>query len=511
MEINVIRELGTDVSADLLVVFTAKQEKADALAPLSLVGNAIDVALEGELIKLLASRSMKGGMGERLVFPTFGRLKAKHVAIVGTGKRSTIDCDAVRRLGGSIVGIAREIRARSIVVAPLESPKRDTANWPSRSAEAFVEGVLLGGHRFHAFKGTMHKKEKEPPALTKLSFIAEQGARNVRLIEEAITTAQTLSDATMLARDLVNTPSDVMTPSRLAEVAQSLAVRGSHIRCRVFDEAQMEKMGMHATVAVGRGSAHRPVAVHLSYIPTKRKKRIAVVGKAVTFDSGGLSIKPADSMMTMKIDMAGAAAVIGLFRALSAMKPDVEVHGVFLAVENMPGGSAYRPGDVVKAMDGTTIEVLNTDAEGRLTLADAICYAAKLKPDAIVDLATLTGACVVALGEDIAGLFTSNDPLATKLLDAAEDAGEPMWRMPLYDPYLPMVKSKIADLKNIGGGRSGGAITAALFLKSFSGPIPWAHIDIAGPSYVEKETRADQPYGASGYGVRMLMRYLEKM
>jgi len=210
----------------------------------------------------------------------------------------------------------------------------------------------------------------------------------------------------------------------------------------------------------------------------------------------------------MKIDMAGAAAVLGLFQALPSFAPNVEVHGIFLAVENMPSGRAYRPGDVVKAMNGNTIEVLNTDAEGRVTLADALSYAATLKPDAIIDLATLTGACVVALGEEVAGLMSNDAKLTDRLLHAAQDAGEELWQLPLFKPYQELIKSKVADIKNTGG-RAAGTITAALFLSHFVGDIPWAHLDIAGPSYAEKETRPDVPFGGTGYGVRLLMRYLQ--
>jgi leucyl aminopeptidase len=251
--------------------------------------------------------------------------------------------------------------------------------------------------------------------------------------------------------------------------------------------------------------------VHLIYKPRGAKKKVCIVGKAVTFDSGGLSIKPADGMMTMKIDMAGAAAVLGLFKAIGETKPNVEVHGIFLAVENMPGGNAYRPGDVVQVMDGTTIEVLNTDAEGRLTLADALSYASTLQPDIIIDLATLTGACVVALGEEIAGLMTTDKKMSERLFTASRESGEPLWELPLYEPYMEHVKSKIADLKNIGSRGQAGAISAGMFLRPFVGKIPWAHLDIAGPSYTERETRPDQPYGASGYGVRLLMRFLQKL
>ncbi|MDP3793619.1 MAG: leucyl aminopeptidase, partial [Candidatus Uhrbacteria bacterium] len=307
----------------------------------------------------------------------------------------------------------------------------------------------------------------------------------------------------------VNTPSMEMTPKKLAEVAQSLAKRGSGISIKILDAAKMEKLGMRAALAVGKGSQHAPVGMHLIYRPKgKIKKKIAVIGKAVTFDSGGLSLKPADGMMTMKCDMAGAAAVIGLFQALPDLAPNVEVHGIFLAVENMPSGTAYRPGDVVKAMNGTMIEVLNTDAEGRVTLADALSYAATLKPDVMIDLATLTGACVVALGEDISGLMSNDRKLAERLLLAAKQSGEGLWELPLFEPYQELIKSKVGDIKNIGG-RSAGAITAGLFLSHFVNKIPWAHLDIAGPAYIEKETRPDVPYGGSGSGVRLLARYLQ--
>jgi leucyl aminopeptidase len=270
-------------------------------------------------------------------------------------------------------------------------------------------------------------------------------------------------------------------------------------------------MGMHAALAVARGSVNPPVGVHLVYRPKQSKKIVAVVGKAVTFDSGGLSLKPAKGMETMKIDMAGAASVVGLFKALADLKPNVTAHGIFLAVENMPSGSAYRPGDVVTAMDGTTIEILNTDAEGRVTLADALSYAVKQKPDMIIDLATLTGTCVSALGEDMAGLLTNNSRLGQKILLSAQETGESLWELPLFEPYADQIKSKIADIKNIGSGSGAGTITAAFFLRTFVGDIQWAHIDIAGPSYAEKESRPDVPHGGTGYGVRMLANFLQKI
>lgn len=492
------------VSCDLLVVDWVQGAKRPLGAALIL-----DKALDGALTQLIESRAFQGKLGERLVFPTFGKLKARHIAVIGVGKKESVDADALRRLGGFVVRTAREHKASSIVIAPssVMSDKLDART----ATQALVEGTRLSAYHFHAFKGLQHKKEDPTHQLKRLQVIASDG-RMLKAMQEGIERGQILAEATILARDLVNTPSSDMTPQQLADQAMKLAVKGSGITCKVLDQKTMERLGMRAALAVARGSMHPPVGVHLIYRPKQSKKSIAVVGKAVTFDSGGLSIKPADGMMTMKIDMAGAAAVVGLFKALAVLKPNVTVHGIFLAVENMPSGSAYRPGDIVAAMDGTTIEVLNTDAEGRVTLADALTYATQQKPDLIVDLATLTGACVSALGEDIAGLFSNNEGLSQRLLTASVETGESLWRLPLHKPYIPQIRSKIADIKNIGtGGSGGGAITAALFLHTFVNDIPWAHLDIAGPSYAERETRPDQPYGASGYGVRLLMRFVQAL
>lgn len=486
--------------SDILFISVAQDARR-----LSGTAAVLDKALGGAITEAIVSKRFEGKSEQQLVFPTYGKIRPRHVVVLGSGKRG-MKMDALRQLGGRMAQMARELCASTA-----------TAVWPvARSTEARVaaqaiaEGVWLGGYRFHAYRGTQHKKEAKVRELKKL-LIIDGDAKALRAASEGIRKARILSEATNLARDLVNTPSGDMTPAHLVEVAQSLAGHGSGITCRILDKTAMERLGMRAALAVARGSMHPPAGVHLRYTARGAKKTIALVGKAVTFDSGGLSLKPADGMKTMKIDMAGAAAVLGLFKVLAEMKSNVNVHGIFLAVENMPSGSAYRPGDIVTAMDGTTIEVLNTDAEGRITLADALIYAGRQKPDMIVDLATLTGACVSALGEEMAGLLTKHEGLAHKLLAAAEETGEPVWRLPLFEGYLPQIRSKIADLKNIGGGHGAGAITAALFLKYFVGQIPWAHLDIAGPAYIEQESRPDQPYGASGYGVRLLQAFLEKI
>jgi leucyl aminopeptidase len=466
----------------------------------------VDEALEGAISQLIEQDEFEAKFGQILLFPTFGKIASKKVAIIGLGEKKSLTVDALRKIGGHLVKLAERAHADRIVTSLHGVDVNEIDAF--QSAHALTEGALLSEYRFHAFHGTKRQAEKKPKQLTTLTFCDEE-VKNVKRAKEGIERAEILAKATNVARDLVNTPSSHMGPAQLAAEAQKIV--GKNIEIKTLDAAEMEKLGMHAALAVGRGSSHAPIGVHLSYVPRGAKKKIAIVGKAVTFDSGGLSLKPADGMMTMKIDMAGAATVIGLFHALADLKLPVEVHGIFLAVENMPNGNAYRPGDVVTAMNGMTIEVLNTDAEGRVTLADALCYAVQQQPDVIIDLATLTGAIVGALGEEIAGLFSSNAKLAERLKNASLETGEMLWEMPLFEGYTDHIKSKIADIKNIGQRGSAGSISAALFLKPFVNDIPWAHLDIAGTCYTEKESRPDQPYGASGYGVRLLVEYLERL
>lgn len=467
------------------------------------------------LLRYARSRSFAGKSGERVIIPTLEACAPSVVMLVGTGVLDAQDPDVARRLGGTIARIMREQRWTAVDVAVDAF-----AFYGEEMLVAFIEGLLLGADRFFVYKskGADHGQEMKEVSLgsCRLMHVLPHVKKSAPSLDRAIARATMFTAATCFARRLINIPSGDMTPRDLAREARALHDPKYGIRCELLTPKMMEKLGMRPTLAVARGSVHPPVGIHLTYAPVKRSSRqslktVALVGKAVTFDSGGLSLKPADAMMTMKIDMAGAASVLGVFHALAALQPQLKVHGICLAVENMPGGSAYRPGDVVAAMNGTTIEVLNTDAEGRLTLADALVYAARQKPDAIIDLATLTGACVSALGEDVAGLFTEDASLAEKLLRLGTLTGEPLWLLPLHAPYADLIRSKIADIKNVGGKTGGGAITAALFLKRFVGAIPWAHLDIAGPSYTERETRPDQPYGATGYGVRILLRFLEEL
>ncbi len=407
--------------------------------------------------------------------------------------------------------------AASSAIKALKNRKYQTAkigtyieNCPITNIKAVVEGAILGGYGFNRFK-----KEKPKEYLTKIivgyedySDIDFSPQNAVKSMKEA----QIVAEATNYVRDLVNLPPNVITPQTLAEHALKLAEENS-LECTVLDEKELEKENMNAFLAVGRASANPPRLIHLKYRPQNPKAKVAFVGKGLTYDSGGLSLKPSDYMVTMKADKSGACAVLGIIKAASEMELPVEIDAVIGAAENMVGPDSYKPDDILKAKNGKTIEVRNTDAEGRLVLADTLCYVQeKIKPDYIVDLATLTGACVVALGEYTIGVMGHDRQLQDKILKAAEASGELAAKLP-FNRYLPkLLESKVADICNISSSRYGGAITAALFLSEFiekEYKNRWVHLDIAGPAYLEKEWGYN-PYGASGAGVRLGIKWLQK-
>jgi len=503
MNISIQRGDILDIPCDLLVVNLFKGVKDPDGAT-----GAVNEAFGGELAKLIRQDKFEGNLGERLLFPTFGKLNAKKVCVLGLGDRKKFNADTVRKIGGHIVKAAKDAKTKNVVtilhgagIAGLDA---------QTSAQSLGEGLLLGAYEFREHFGTATKSKKHFEITEVL--IAETERGKLKPAQKGLDRAHVLAQGACAARDLVNASPRHMLPNDLVEAARACSVRGSGITCKVFDREKMERMGMGAALAVAEGSEHPPFCVHLIYKPKRKAKSVvAVVGKGVTFDSGGLSLKSPDSMTNMKIDMGGAASVIGLFRILPELKLLVEVHGVFIAVENMPSGASYRPGDVVRAMNGMTIEILNTDAEGRVTLADALSYAVKrVKPDTMIDLATLTGAVITALGDDYTGYMSNNRPLAQKISKAAREAGELFWELPLVPQYDEAMKSKVADMNNTGG-RSAGVIKGGLFLQRFVDGTPWAHLDIAGPVFCEKETRPDVPYGGTGVGVRTLVRYLESL
>ncbi|MCU0661188.1 MAG: leucyl aminopeptidase [Myxococcota bacterium] len=375
-----------------------------------------------------------------------------------------------------------------------------------RVAGLVAQAAVLASYRFTKYK----TKDVLPVSVAALRLGARDGCRRDAAIRRAIESAMIEADAVCQARDLVNEPASALGPLELCAYAKSAAL--SHgLGCKVLTREALEKKGMGLILGVSAASPRPPFLVHLRYKPKgKPTKRIALVGKGITFDTGGLCLKQARSMDEMKTDMAGAAAVICAMSSLGALGVKAEVHGIVPIADNAIGGAAMRPGDVLKAAGGLTVEVINTDAEGRLILADALTYATGLSADAIVDLATLTGSCTVALGESCAGLFGSDEKLCASILGAAETAGEALWRMPLLDDLEGELSSDVADLKNVGTRTYGGAIVAALFLRRFCGKIPWVHLDIAGPARASRATAAC-PKGGTGYGVLTLLEFLRSL
>ncbi|MFA6603561.1 MAG: leucyl aminopeptidase [Patescibacteria group bacterium] len=466
----------------------------------------IDKQLHGRLTKLLVEEKLTGKEGESAWLTADGASKIRKILLLGTGVKA-FTAGAARRFAATVLGQTRALKAADtalLLPETLGSPLREVA-------AAVSEGARLGDYRFLKYKEVEAKKraDREPKILQlllankKLVLTAERGLEDGELNARA----------TIFARDLVNEPASVTTPKYLVGVAETIAAADpKRLSLKILEKDQLQELGLGGLLAVARGSDEPPYLIHLTYKPAgKPRKHLALVGKGLTFDSGGLSLKPSDSMEDMKIDMAGAAAMLGVMSVIAELAPDIEVHGIAGVCENMPSGKAVRPGDVVKTMSGKTVEILNTDAEGRVTLADTLHYALQLKPDQIVDLATLTGACMTALGQEVAGVLANSKPLAAKIMNCAAAAGELLWQLPLQPEYADSLKSRVADLKNISGTRYGGAITAGLFLKEFVGDAPWAHLDIAGPAWAEKESVPHQPLGGTGFGVRTMIKLIQSL
>ncbi|MGH2749860.1 MAG: leucyl aminopeptidase [Actinomycetota bacterium] len=474
-----------NVSVDAVVVAAFKSNDGLTLSP---DAKKLDDALDGQLSEHLAHTGYKGKVAEIALIPTLGRLQARTVVIAGLGDEDKAGRNEVMRAAGSA---ARRLTDRSTIASALHAGVTD-----AQAVAGAAEGFLLGAYKFTAYKSD--------PRPSKIERIALLGGPDSEAIEHGVVTAE----ATALARDLANEPADSIYPETLAARAKEVADIGG-LDFEVLDESQLAERGFGGLVHVGKGSDKPPRFVVMHYRPSaKANQSVALVGKGITFDSGGLSIKPAGSMETMKTDMSGAAAVIGAMSAVSRLKPPIEVFGLIAAAENMVSGGSIKPGDVITHYGGGTSEVLNTDAEGRLVLADALAYACEREVDAVVNVATLTGAMMVALGPKATGLFSNDDSLRDEVAAAAERAGERVWPMPLYDDYRSDIDSEIADIKNTGS-RWGGAIKAGLFLRNFvTEGVPWAHLDIAGPA--RNDSGYDEvPKGGSGVATRTLIAWIE--
>lgn len=455
----------------------------------------LDAKAAKEIKKLLRSQDFKGKDLEVLRLSTLGSLGAAWVLLVGWKDKADSlfeELSHYRSFGALLFEHARKVKAATLHLSSQNLKLSD-----ERHLAALLEGLMLSQYSFRKYKSA---SDDDKFTLRELVVLTKK-----RLSEPVIREVTTLCEATALARDLVNTPARDCTPAFLVRRCREIARRG-RLRIKVFDSAALKKLRANALLAVAQASDEPPYLIRVSYMPRRRSKtRVALVGKGVTFDSGGLSIKPAGSMETMKCDMSGAAAVIAAMQAISALKPAVEVHAYIPSVENMVSGHATRPGDIVMAMSGKTIEILNTDAEGRLILADALTLAEKDGCKRIIDIATLTGACVVALGAEYAGLFSDSKTLAKKIETSGELCGERFWHMPLAKEYKGLIKSSIADIKNRASSGPG-AITAALFLKEFiSKGTEWAHLDIAGTAFSDAD-KGHIKRGGVGFGVRTLAR-----
>ncbi len=475
---------------DVLVVFCNDELKFGAAARKALGGAADFVTRAAAADKFTG----KSGSALNLVAPS--GLQANRLIVCGTGKEEGKPRDFVK-LGGTVMGRIASSASDVLIVADLPG----TPIKPEQAADLGL-GVRLRAYAFDRYK-TKRKEGEERPARPKVTIVVA----DPKAVRKPWGVREETADGVDLARDLVNEPANVLYPEEFARRASSLKRDG--VAVEVLDERAMRKLGMRALLGVGQGSAHESRLVVMRWSGGKRGDApVAFIGKGVCFDTGGISIKPAASMEDMKGDMAGAACVVGLMHVLAARKAKVNAVGVIAVVENMPDGKAQRPGDIVTSMSGQTIEIINTDAEGRLVLADALWYVAKrFKPQFMIDLATLTGAIIVALGHEHAGLFSNDDELAQRLVKAGEATQEKVWRLPLAPEYDKLMDSKVADVKN-AGGRWAGSITAAQFLQRFVDKTPWAHLDIAGTGFGSPQTDINRSWG-SGYGVRLLDRLVE--
>jgi leucyl aminopeptidase len=472
-----------------LVIQPFERVEADAVAIVLFEEDAVPAELHSAAAwfeELRSSGEFTGKSGEMAVSHLPSGLTAKRLVAIGGGKRDKFDTAALRRATGAAV---RTLKQKGVKKLAWWLGSGDAAD-----AEAAVEGAIIGN-----YETDRHKPSSEAKPLEAFSVAAGTGSA---AIEAAVTRGRIIADGQNFTRELANEPANLLTPMVLADRAKVMAAE-TGLECEVLDQDRMRQLGMGSLLGVAQGSAEPPAFIIVRYRPAKEptsKDHLGLVGKGVTFDTGGISIKPADGMEKMKYDMSGGAAVLGAMQAIAQLKPSIPVTAFVPAVENMPGSRAQRPGDIVKTLSGKTVEVLNTDAEGRLILNDALTYAQRLGCTHLVDAATLTGAIVVALGSINIGAFTNNDAMLARVMTAAKQEGEKMWQMPLDDEYKDLLKSAFADLANIGG-RYGGAISAAYFLKEFAGGTPWVHLDIAGTAWLD-ETKPYMAKGPTGVCVR---------
>lgn len=445
-------------------------------------------------------KDMEGKLGRFSIIPIPGKKPAQRILLAGIGKKENLTKDTIRNISGKIAQKARELKLKefSIIVPP--SFVIDQIS----SVSQIIEGSKMALYKFDKFKA--EKVEKSPD----LTIVVSKSKK----ISQMIKTSEIIADGAIFTKSIANLPPNECTPTTLADFAKVISKKNK-MKCNIISKLELKKKGFGGITAVGKGSKNEPKLIVLEHNRGKsNEKPIVLVGKAVTFDTGGISLKPGAAMDEMKFDKCGGCTVLGIMKAVSELKLPINVVGIIPSVENMPGGEAYRPGDIVKLFSGKTAEILNTDAEGRLILADALSYGEKhYSPKAIIDFATLTGACIVALGNNVAAIVSNDEKLATKIKDASKKTTELVWELPLTQDFMDMIKSEVADMKNVGIGRAAGTITAAAFLKNAIEKTPWVHVDIAGVAWTQTATKEKSynPKGATGFGVRLILDYLQNL
>lgn len=493
MKITVIREDVTKVKTPVLILnmFEGMKNPSGTCA-------VVDRSLNGTLSRLVSEGEITGKPGEMTLIHTFGQIAADRILVVGLGNKKDFTDNIVRITVGTA---CRFLRSRNITSACTINHGAGTDGLdPKLASQAIAEGTMLGLYRFREYFAS-NGAENNLDELT----IVEDDATKINLIKQGVGLGKTISEGAMLARDMANEPANIMTPTKMSEVAQQVAdVDGLEID--ILERSDMEKLGMGALLGVAQGSHQPPKLIVLKYKgdPDNKSDNLGFIGKGITFDTGGISLKGAGGMERMKGDMSGGASVIGAMQTIARLGPRTNVTGVVPATENMPGGEAQRPGDIVRTMSGITVEVINTDAEGRLILADAMAYAKHIGVNRMVDIATLTGAIVVSLGKLCTGVMGNNQEFIDAVVEAGNNTGERIWQLPMFDEYKDTLKSNVADMMNVGSSRDAGSITAAKFLSEFSSGMPWAHLDIAGTAQIDQ----DKGYlvkGATGVPVRTLI------
>lgn len=498
MKIDMQSQTITDFEGDTIIVNLFQGVKSPDGAT-----GAADRTLGGSISKLIADGEIDGKLGEIALLHHCGNLKAGKVIVVGLGKKDDLDYDGVRKAAAAAAQKAKEIRARNVGTVVHGAGVGNLE--PMRAAQAVVEGTVLSLYTFNEYK----KKDNDHQIST--FSIVEKERSKASKFRMGIQLGRILAESQNISRDLINEPANNLTPekllARVRRLIRDLRLQES-IQCQCFDKKTLERMGMGALLAVAQGSSHEAKFIVLR-IKKIKKPLVCLIGKTVTFDSGGISIKPSAGMGSMKGDMAGGAVAIGTTLAIARAKNKVNLMTLIPAVENMPSGDAYRPGDIVRAMNANTIEIVSTDAEGRLTLADAIAYGEKEGARIIIDIATLTGGCAVALGNSIAAVMGNNQKLINKVIESSKKTGEGFWQLPLHEEYKKQIKSDVADIKN-SGGRNASTITAGLFLQAFVEKAKWIHIDVAGKELADKKSFYT-PVGGTGFGVRTLYEFLREL